>query len=605
VILPAVRASCVMSEGTRQEVPMVDVQIDGDWHSFPQGTRMIEALRAVGKMPPHYCYHPKLSSPGNCRMCLVEMGMPARPVPGREAPVPDADGRLPIGWMPRPVISCANTVAHNMGIRTESALVEECRHGVMEFLLINHPLDCPICDQAGECQLQEFSVGFGRGESRFREQKVKKPKNVDIGPRIRLDDERCVMCSRCVRFCEEIDDDPVLGFTDRGSHTVLAVHPGERLDSNYSLNTADICPVGALTSNDFRFQMRVWFLKETESLCVQCGRGCNTLIGSREDTIYRQTPRENNAVNSAWMCDQGRLDFAFVNSDLRLTAPILGERAGVQGDCDGLPATRHAASSWPAAIEAAARGLEGVGAGGLAIIGSARMTNEELWLLRRVARGLGARLIDVVPRTGGGDDMLRSDDRNPNSLGAKEILGIEPGEKLASIRERVRSGEIRALLVWQEDLFEEAGFVAEDLRGLDHLVVCQQLANATAEAAHVVLPGASYAEKRGSMINVTGRIQRLQVAVASPGEARDDWEILRDLASEIDGVSGPFLLEEVWKEMSEEVGCLEGLSFGSIGRLGVSVLETGAVVPLLEKERARRASGVIPEVLDPGVGRAV
>ncbi|MFM2166768.1 MAG: hypothetical protein RIS79_1139, partial [Verrucomicrobiota bacterium] len=182
---------------------LVNVQIDGVWHKFPKGTRMIEACKQAKAEVPHYCYHPKLSSPGNCRMCLVEMGMPPRPAPGTE-PEKDEHGMPKIGWMPRPVIACANTVAEGMGIRTESTLTQECRKGVMEFLLINHPLDCPICDQAGECRLQEFSVEHGKGESRFREDKVKKPKNVDIGPRVRLDDERCIMCSRCIRFTAEI-----------------------------------------------------------------------------------------------------------------------------------------------------------------------------------------------------------------------------------------------------------------------------------------------------------------------------------------------------------------------------------------------------------------
>ncbi|MGE9271360.1 MAG: 2Fe-2S iron-sulfur cluster-binding protein, partial [Verrucomicrobiales bacterium] len=246
------------------EKGLVNVQIDGVWHQVPKGTRMIEACRKFGAEIPHYCYHPKLSSPGNCRMCLVQMGMPPRPTPGQD-PSYDEDGYQAIGWMPRPVIACANTVAENMGIRTGGELVEGVRKGVMEFLLINHPLDCPICDQAGECRLQEFSVGHGRFKSRFIDMKVKKPKNVEIGPRIRLDDERCIMCSRCIRFMDEVAGDPVLGFTQRGTYTTLTVHPDRELDSNYSLNTADICPVGALTSNDFRFQMRVWFLKETKT----------------------------------------------------------------------------------------------------------------------------------------------------------------------------------------------------------------------------------------------------------------------------------------------------------------------------------------------------
>ena len=211
------------------EKGLVNVQIDGQWIQVPKGTRMIEACRQAGTIVPHYCYHPKLSSPGSCRMCLVQMGMPPRPAPDQD-PQLDADGYQPIQWMPRPAIACANTVAENMGIRTKGDLVDECRHGVMEFLLINHPLDCPICDQAGECRLQELSVGYGRGSSRFVDMKIKKPKNVDIGPRIRLDDERCILCSRCIRFMDEVAGDPVLGLTERGRHTTLTVHPGRLLD---------------------------------------------------------------------------------------------------------------------------------------------------------------------------------------------------------------------------------------------------------------------------------------------------------------------------------------------------------------------------------------
>ena len=238
-------------------VPMFNVQIDGVWHQFPKGTRVIEACEQAGSYVPRYCYHKKLSSPGNCRMCLIEMGMP-KIGPDRK-PELGADGKPVINWMPRPQISCAQDVSEGMGVRTNSPLVEECRRGVMEFLLINHPLDCPICDQAGECQFQEFSVEYGAASSRFLENKVKKPKNVELGPRVTLDDERCILCSRCIRFCQEIAKDDVLGFVDRGSHTVLTAHPGKRLENNYSLNTVDICPVGALTSSDFRFKMRVWF----------------------------------------------------------------------------------------------------------------------------------------------------------------------------------------------------------------------------------------------------------------------------------------------------------------------------------------------------------
>jgi NADH-quinone oxidoreductase subunit G len=560
-------------------VDLVNVQIDGVWLKFPKGTRMIEACKQAKKEVPHYCYHPKLSSPGNCRMCLVEMGMPPRPAPGTE-PEKDEHGMPKIGWMPRAVIACANTVAEGMGIRTDSVLTQECRKGVMEFLLINHPLDCPICDQAGECRLQEFSVEHGKGESRFRENKVKKPKNVDIGPRVRLDDERCIMCSRCIRFSAEIADDPVLGFTERGSFTTLAVHPGKRLENNYSLNTVDICPVGALTSNDFRFQQRVWFLNEVNSICTGCGRGCNMEIGARGNTVYRQTPRENNDVNSTWMCDQGRLDFHFLNSELRLTDPLLK----VGG--------KHQTATWKKAIQAVAAGLAGMKGEEIAIIASARMTNEELFFVKHLARTLGTENVDVIQRTGGADNYLRADDLNPNSNGVRQILGIEPGTRMAVITELMSSGRLRAVIALGENLLK-VGFERRDLEKVSFLVSLHILANASAELSHVVLPGSAYAEKRGSMINVTGRLQRLNKAVTAPGNARDTWEILRDLIVEVGGSNGLHSVEDVFLRITTEVPALQGLSFAKISDPGVQVIETGEKVPLLEREKDRKAKGII------------
>ncbi len=558
---------------------LVNVQIDGVWHKFPKGTRMIEACKQAKAEVPHYCYHPKLSSPGNCRMCLVEMGMAPRPAPGTE-PEKDEHGMPKIGWMPRPVIACANTVAEGMGIRTESTLTQECRKGVMEFLLINHPLDCPICDQAGECRLQEFSVEHGKGESRFREDKVKKPKNVDIGPRVRLDDERCIMCSRCIRFTAEIADEPVLGFTERGSHTTLAVHPGKRLEHNYSLNTVDICPVGALTSTDFRFQQRVWFLTETPSICTGCVRGCNMEIGARGDTIYRQTPRDNNDVNSTWMCDSGRLDFHFVNSEFRLTDPMV-KTAG-----------KHQIANWKTALSTTADALRGLKGSEIAIIASGRLTNEELFFVKHLAKQLGTENVDIIPRTGGADNYLRADDLNPNTNGAKLILGIEPGSKLAQIQENMSRGLIRGVLALGENL-PKVGFAQRDLEKVPFIATLHLLANASAELSHVVLPGTAYAEKRGSMINVTGRLQRLNKAVKAPGNARDTWEILRDLIVALGGSNGLHSVEDVFKRLAAEVPALDGLTFSKIGDLGTQVLETNEKIPLLEREKERKAKGII------------
>src|SRR3954466_16032487 len=308
-------------------VEMITVKIDGQSVSVPKTmpdpltgkpipTTMIQACHKVKLDVPHYCYHPKLPVAGNCRMCLVEFGTPAMG-PDRK-PILNPDGTTKIAKSPRPAIACATPISPGMEIYTNTPGVVEMRKAVLEFLLINHPLDCPICDQAGECKLQEYSVDYGQSQSRFVEHKVHKPKRVDLGPRIVLDDERCILCSRCVRFTKDIVGDDALGFVNRGSYNTLTHYPGKPFDNNYTLNTVDICPVGALTSKDFRFKMRVWFLKETKSLCTSCGTGCNIVTGSREDKIYRYEPRENDAVNATWMCDYGRLNYKWIGREDRL-----------------------------------------------------------------------------------------------------------------------------------------------------------------------------------------------------------------------------------------------------------------------------------------------
>ncbi len=542
------------------QLQMVNVQIDGVWYEFPKGTRLIEACELAGSYVPRYCYHKKLSSPGNCRMCLIEMGMP-KMGPDRK-PLLGEDGKPVINWMPRPQISCATDVSEGLGVRTLSPLVEECRRGVMEFLLINHPLDCPICDQAGECRLQEFSVEYGRQDSRFLENKVKKPKNVELGPRVTLDDERCILCSRCIRFCNEIAHDDVLGFIDRGSHTVLTAYSGKRLENNYSLNTVDICPVGALTSSDFRFKMRVWFLKETKSFCTSCATGCNTIIGSREDVIYRQTPRENDAVNSCWMCDYGRLNFDYLHSDRRLLEPLVYEENKLR------PAT------WKHAIESVAAQLKPLIGWQIAILASGRMTNEEMWLTARLAKLLDVTLIDIVPRTGPGDDILLSEDRNPNTNGAR-LLGLasDGGTVLQQIKDAISSGQICALISLGENPLR-IGITTDDLERLSVYVVMDLLSNEATGFASAVLPSLGFAEKRGSMINGKGRLQRLNRAVRGPGRAGDDWEILRDLNQAVSGGNGIYTIEDVFRQMNEATPEFAGLTLSRISDLGVQILNT-------------------------------
>ena len=572
-----------LPKDTAAEKGMVNIQVDGHWIQVPRGTRMIEACKLAEKEVPHYCYHPKLSSPGNCRMCLVQMGMPPRPNPGEE-PSYDENGFQKISWMPRPVIACANTVGENMGIRTKGDLVEKCREGVMEFLLINHPLDCPICDQAGECGLQEFSVQHGKGSSRFKEDKVKKPKNVKIGPRIRLDDERCIMCSRCIRFMDEVAQEPVLGFSERGTHTTVGVYPGRELDNNYGLNTVDLCPVGALTSNDFRFQMRTWFLKETPSIDTNCGTGTNIIIWTRGNKIFRVTPRQNDDVNSCWMPDSHRLSYTCPSDENRLSAPLI--------KADGV----HEETCWSNSIAAAGEAIKQFEGNEIAIIASGKQTNEELFMMRTLAAELGTDLISIIPHTQESDKMLISEDRNPNTTGAGLVLGLDdPTEKLASIKDGISNGSIKAVVAAAEDLLD-AGFSAEYIDGLELLISIFNTTNATAQASDIVFPGASSAEKRGSMINVTGRLQKLNAACIPPADARDDWEIISDIILAITGETpeqAPLSIDQLSEIISNNIPQLEGKNLANISELGEVIIDTNVTIPLLDRETQRIAQGEI------------
>ena len=540
-------------ENIAPAIPMINVQVDGEWKQFPKGTRLIEACMKSGSYVPHYCYHPALSSPGNCRMCLIEMGTP-KMGPDRK-PELGEDGRPLINWSPKPAICCAIEVSEGLGVRTNSPLVEECRKGVMEFLLINHPLDCPICDKAGECRLQEFSVEYGNDSSRFEDNKVKKPKHVDIGERIVLDDERCILCSRCIRFMDEVAKDDCLGFVDRGGHTTLTVHPGKRLDSNYSLNTVDICPVGALTSKDFRFKMRVWFLKETKTIDTNCGTGSNILIGSRENKVHRITPRENEAVNAFWLPDSHRLNYTYIHREDRLKEPLVS----------------GGSVRWKEAITSAVESLKGQSGAATAIIASGRMTNEELFLASRLAKTLGTELIDIRARAQKGDGFLVSDDGNPNTRGAQllGVTGSAPGSRLPEIAAGISSGKITSLVVLGENPLH-CGLSEIELSKLSSLVTLDILPNDSLKLSKVVLPGSASAEKRGSMVNINGRLQRLNRALTAPGHARDDWEILSDLLKGL-GAEGASSLEELFKQMATATPSLSGLNFGKIGDLGVNL----------------------------------
>ena len=564
-----------MPDETKAEEPSVietiAVKVDGkevavpkltpDWQGKLVPTTVLQACKHAGIEIPHYCYHPKLPVAGNCRMCLVHVGMPGRPGPDGKPPM-NEDGSLKIDPMvlpyergtPKGVIGCATNLIPGMEIYASSPETKEMREAVLESLLINQPLDCTICDQAGECKLQEYSMEHGQAESQFAEQKVHKPKAVDLGPRIVLDAERCVLCTRCIRFSADIAGDDALGIVNRGSYNSIATFPGAPFDNNYTLNTADICPVGALTSKDFRFQMRVWFLKETNSLCTGCATGCNTVIGSRENKMYRQEPRENDAVNGPWMCDSGRLDYKWIGSEKRLSK--------LNGTTD-----------WTTILAEITTNLEKAAVTSVAIIASARQTNEELFLLKKLADKFEA-ITDSVPRNGEGDHLLVNADKNPNSNGARliGIAGETLGANLPAIAEGIGNGTIKSLIVFGEDVTQH-GISAALLEKLDLLIVSDIFANATTARAHYLLPGCAYAEKRGTFTNVKGQVQKFMKALDAPGNARAEWEFLHELVENVTGQNGFSTIEALFNQMATEVDVFKAkeLNWAALGDDGVTV----------------------------------
>ncbi len=544
---------------------MAKVTVDGkQFEADPKHTVMQAALEQ-GIQIPHFCWHPKLSVAGNCRICLVE-----------------------IEKMPKLAIACATTVAEGMVVQTNSPKVVNAREAVMEFLLINHPLDCPICDEAGECKLQDYAYRYSVGESRFEFDKVRKPKRVELGPNVMLDTERCIMCSRCVRFCDEIAKKPQLVFTQRGDHVELTTFPGETLDNAYAMNTIDLCPVGALTSQDFRFKSRVWEMSSTDGVCVGCSRGCNMKMWVRNNEILRLTPRLNSEVNDYWMCDAGRLNtFAHVNSADRIANPMV-RKDEVLVDV-----------SWDEAISAVVSRLKTFKKNEIAAIGSPYATNEDNFLLVKFMQFLGVRYLDILKheRPEDEDDFLIRADKTPNSLGARSV-GIRPDAdaNLSAILKGIKSGVIKVLYVIDEDFAGMADF-AEALPKLDYLIVHASNANQTTNLADVVLASSTYAEKQGTVTNFQGRVQRIRPSVVTEEQdraldgfslsrldkfgapndrwtqgvrrdARPTWRAIAGVANALGAKWKYASAEDVFTELAASVDAFKGMSYLRVGSRG-------------------------------------
>jgi NADH-quinone oxidoreductase subunit G len=515
----------------------VKLTINGKEVVTTKGKTVIQAAAEAGIAIPHYCYHPKLSIAGNCRMCLVE-----------------------IEKMPKLQIACNTQAMEGMSVSTDSPKVLAVRKAVMEFLLVNHPVDCPICDQAGECWLQDYYMQHDREPSRFAEHKEHDRKRTIFGPNVVFDGERCIKCTRCVRFCQEITGTNELAVVERGDHSTIAVFPGMALDNPLSANVVDICPVGALTDRDFRFKVRVWYLRKTPSICPGCSTGCNVSVETYQNRIARFKPRINEQVNSHWLCDEGRYCFHDLTAGERLTTPLIREEGGL------VP------TSWENALRAVVSGLRLTGSP--AGVLSGRSTNEEAFLFAKLMRRISPEsALEVFYRERELTDVqkiLMSPDRSPNFRGARE-MGVSDGG-YDSLARRLLAGNVSGAYIVGEDLVALEGEpMRAALEKLSFLVVQDIRVSDTAKLAHVVLPATHFAEKEGTYTNRQGRVQKLNAAVIPPEGALQDCEIfirLLELSGDKVAYSSP---SDVFDALAQAVAGYHGLSYAAIGDQGIGV----------------------------------
>jgi NADH-quinone oxidoreductase subunit G len=535
---------------------MPKLTIDGKEIEVEAGTNLIEAARRLGVEVPHYCYHPGLSIAGQCRLCMVD-----------------------IEKTPRPTIACNTQAADGMVVHTDTERVRQSRRSMMEFHLINHPLDCPVCDQAGECWLQIYYMKHGLYDPRMTDEKVHKPKAVPLGPHVMLDAERCILCSRCVRFCDEVTGTGELGIFNRGDHSEIGLFPGRDLTNNYSANVVDICPVGALTDRDFRFQVRVWYLDTAKSVCTGCARGCNVEVHTSRRRphhaegrrVARLKPRYNGEVNAWWLCDVGRYHFDFVDAPTRLAAPA---RRGPGGSTE---------VTWDEAITGVDEALRRHPADQVAVLASPRMANEDLMALRRVceARGIRQVAFDVPPATPAeGDDFLLLADRTPNRRGA-ELIGL--GGDAAAILASAKAGRLRCLWVFHHDLLAAgSGDAAEALARVETVIFTGTNANGTSDRAHWVLPAAAWVEREGTFTNFEGRVQRFRIAVEPLGAALAEWDLLGRVLAAGGGTPAGARAELWFRDLARTVSAFAGLTYqglGDTGQMVAGATSTGVPTP--------------------------
>jgi NADH-quinone oxidoreductase subunit G len=534
---------------------MAKVTIDGVEVEVKDGLNIVEAAKAADVHVPHFCYHPSLSIVGQCRMCLVE-----------------------VEGIPKLQAGCSTPIRDGMKIFVHNEKVEKARKGQMEFLLINHPLDCPICDKAGECPLQDYSFNYGSVTSRYGEHKRTYPgmDRTAIGPHVLQNMNRCIHCTRCIRFCDEITETSELGFFKRGAETEVGVFPGKPLDNWMSACVTDLCPTGALTTREFRFESRVWNLHSTDSVCNGCDVGCNLFIEQRSGKIYRYKPRVNPDVNDFWLCDYGRFSHERYETD-RIVVPRVREEdyLGMANWGDALDA-----------IEAAFRGTSGEQIG---VIASAQMTNEEAFFLRKLfIDALGATSVDVwvdpigpIPmksRT----EWIEGTQAGPNFRGVR-AMGVEPsgGRTAGQLMDEGAAG-LEVLYVTDATFSERSRDpeVIARLRQAKFLIVGSWENHPLAEVADVVLPAAIFAEKEGTWVNLQGRVQKIYQAYPPKGESLPDLEILRRMAARLAAGSTEFSHphpNEVFEQIAGSVPQFQNMEWLEDEQAGL--ISTGSSAP--------------------------
>ncbi|MDB4950995.1 MAG: NADH:ubiquinone oxidoreductase, subunit iron-sulfur binding protein [Gemmatimonadetes bacterium] len=523
----------------------VTCTIDGMEITVPKGTRIIDAAAMAGVDVPHYCYHPSLSAPAQCRMCLVE-----------------------VEKVPKLVPSCSGTVADGNVIHTQSEKALQAREGVLEFYMVNHPLDCPVCDQAGECKLQDYISAEGPAMGRGKE-----PKRVlgrdDFGGDVLFYADRCVMCTRCVRFMREVAQDERLTVVQRGSRAVIDTFFEEGLEGNlWADNIVDLCPVGALVSKDFLHKARAWDLDRTPSVCPNCSQGCNVRLETRDNQVMRIKPRPNAEVNDHWMCDYGRLNYEWINRGARIEAPLV---------MDG---GRHVSVSWSQALTRLADALRDSTAGVRAVV-SPFAANEDLGTLRRVLETVGGgtgvfrcETGEEVPLPGFPTLKLRTD-RAANVAGAEAFAFTRAGGTDGTGGIDDVAGHDGVIFVLGDEL---ADAPADFGSRATLFVYVGQFLSPAARNAHFVLPSTTFAEMEGTFTNVQRRVQRFWPALQVPGMARPAWQVLGVLLAGIsEDAQVPGTAAEAFAALGAVGAGFAGLGYDDLGAMGRVLPQLGAL----------------------------